>query len=181
MQQQFAAFTTQRNTTYHHAPTMQPPITQFSIPNIASFNAAGRGGGRRGGHGRGGRANFVNTGGRNARTPFANFVGRGGQGGLPPIGEGGGRGGGVIPFAQQAMPRNTAPMYSNIIKKYANWNVCFSCGFDVEDGHTSKTCPAPWRRANHQEGFDRNNLGQYIAAGYDACTKAMHKSQLPNM
>jgi hypothetical protein len=181
MQQQFAAFTTQRNTTYHHAPIMQPPITQFSIPNIASFNAAGRGGGRRGGHGRGGRANFVNTGGRNARTPFENFVGLGGQGGLPPIGGGGGCGGGVVPFAQQAMPRNAAPMYLNIIKKYANWNVCFSCGFDVEDGHTSKTCPAPWRRANHQEGFDRNNSGQYIAAGYDACTKAMHKSQLPNM
>jgi hypothetical protein len=182
MQQQFAAFTTQRNTTYQPAPMMQqPPITQFSIPNMASFNTTGRGGGRRGGYGRGGRANFVHTGGRNARTPFANFVGRGGQGGLPPIGGGGGRGGGAVPFVQQAMPRNAAPMYSNIIKKYANWNVCFSCGFDVEDGHTSKTCPAPWRRANHQEGFDRNNSGQYIAAGYDACTKAMHKSQLPNM
>jgi len=105
----------------------------------------------------------------------------GGQGGLPPIGGGGGRGGSVLPFTQQAMPRNAAPMYSNIIKKYANWNVCFSCGFDVKDGHTSKTCPAPWRRANHQEGFDRNNSGQYIAAGYDACTKTMHKSQMPNM
>ena len=182
MQQQFAAFTTQRNMTYHPAPTMQPPITQFSIPNIASFNTTGRGGGRRGGHGRGGRANFVTTaGGRTARTPFANFVGRCGQGGLPHIGGGGGRGGGVLPFAQQAMPRNAAPMYSNIIKKYANWNVCFSCGFDVKDGHTWKTCPAPWRRANHQEGFDRNNTGQYIAVGYDACTKAMHKSQMPNM
>jgi rubrerythrin len=146
MQQQFAAFANQRNTTYHPAPTMQPPITQFSIPNITSFNTAGRGGGRHGGHGRGGRANFVNTGGRNAQTPFANFVGRGGQGGLPPIGGGGGRGGGVVPFTQQAMPRNAAPMYSNIIKKKANWNVCFSCGFDVEDGHTSKTCPAPWRQ-----------------------------------
>ncbi len=66
-------------------------------------------------------------------------------------------------------------------KKYLNWNVWFSCGFDVEDGHTSKTCPAPWRHANHQEGFDMNNAGQYIGAGYDACTKAMHKSQLPNL
>ena len=73
MQQQFAAFTTQRNTTYQPAPTMQPPITQFSIPNIASFNTTGRGGGRRGGHGRGERANFMSTGGRTARTPFANL------------------------------------------------------------------------------------------------------------
>ncbi len=111
----------------------QPPITQFSIPNMASFNTTGRGGGRRGGYGRGGRANFVNTGGRNARTPFANFVGRGGQGGIPPIGGGGGRGGGAThPFTQPpTRPRNAAPMYSNIIKTYANWNVCFSCGFDV--------------------------------------------------
>jgi len=68
MWQQFAAFTTQRNTTYQPAPAMQPPITQFSIPNLAMFNTAGRGGGRHGGHGRGGRANFVNTGGRNAQT-----------------------------------------------------------------------------------------------------------------
>ena len=85
----------------------------------------------------------------------------------------------MAPFAQQTPARNAAPMYSNILKVYANWNVCFSCGFDVEDGHTSKTCPALWRRANHQEGFDRTNASQYILAGYDACTKAMHKSQLP--
>ena len=157
MQQQFAAFTAQRNTTYQPAPTVQPPITQFSIPNLATFNTAGRGGGRRGGHGQGGRMNFVNTGSRNARTPFTNYVGHGRQSGLPPIGGGTGRGGGVLPFTQQTMPRNAAPMYSNIIKKYLNWNLCFSCGFDVEDGHTSKTCPVPWRRANHQEGFNRNN------------------------
>jgi len=41
MQQQFAAFTTQRNTTYQPAPAMQPPITQFSIPNLATFNTSG--------------------------------------------------------------------------------------------------------------------------------------------
>ena len=63
MQQQFAAFTAQCNTTYQPAPTVQPPITQFSIPNLATFNTAGRGGGSRGGLGQGGRTNFVNTGG----------------------------------------------------------------------------------------------------------------------
>jgi len=66
MQQQFAAFTTQRNTTYQPAaPARQPPFTQFSIPNLATFNTAGRGaGGRREGQGHGGRANFgTNTGG----------------------------------------------------------------------------------------------------------------------
>jgi hypothetical protein len=25
------------------------------------------------------------------------------------------------------------------VKRYTNWNACFSCGFDVEDGHTSMT------------------------------------------
>jgi hypothetical protein len=48
MQQQFAAFTAQCNTTYLPAPTLQPPITQFSIPNLATFNTTGRGRGRHG-------------------------------------------------------------------------------------------------------------------------------------
>jgi len=75
--------------------------------------------------------------------------------------------------------RNTAPMYSNIVKRYANMNVCFSCGFDVENGHTSRTCPQAWRHANHQEAYDQSNAQQYIDVGYDACTKAKHKTQLP--
>ena len=84
-------------------------------------------------------------------------MGRGGQGGLPPIGVSGGCGGGMAPFAQQTPARNVAPMYSNIRKRYANWSICFLCGFDAKDGQTSKTCPAQWRRANHQEGFNRRN------------------------
>ena len=175
MQQEFAAFATARNTMYQPA-TPTPPPVQFNIPNFGTFQPAGLGvGGRQGGHGRGEQANA----GRQGRTPFANFMGRGGQGGLPPIG--GGRGGGVAPFTQQNAPCIAAPMYSNIIKWYANWNVCFSCGFDVENGHTSKTCPAPWTRVNHQEGYTYANFGQYISAGYDVCTKVMHKSQLPTI
>jgi hypothetical protein len=46
MQQQFAVFTTQCNTTYQPAQAAQPPITQFSIPNFAMFPAEGRGGGK---------------------------------------------------------------------------------------------------------------------------------------
>jgi len=177
MQQQSAAFTATRNTTYQPAMPAPPPMQQLNIPSFGTFQPTGLGfGGRRGGRGRRERANT----GRHGRTPFANFVGRGNQGGLPPIG-GGGRGGGIATFAQQNVSRNATPMYSNIIKRYANCNVCFSCGFDVEEGHTSKTCPAPWRRTNHQEGYNRANSGQYIAAGYDACMKAMHKSQLPTM
>ena len=152
-------------------------MQQFAIPNFGTFQPAGLGvGGRRGGRECGEHANA----GRQGRTPFSYFVGRGGQGGLPPIV--GGHGGGVAPFAQQNVPHNAVSMmFSTIIKWYVNWNICYSCGFDVEDGHMSRTCPAPWRHVNHQEGYIHANSEQYIAAGYDVCTKAMHKSQLPTI
>ena len=124
MQHQFAAFATQRNTTYQPLSAMQPPNTQFSIPNLATFNTVGQGGGRCGGHECGGRAKFMNAGGCNAQTPFTNFVGRR-HSGLSPIGGGNGHGGGALPFAQQTMTRNPAPMYLKIIKKYSNWNLVF--------------------------------------------------------
>ena len=135
IQQQFAAFASTCNTMYQHMMSALPPVQQFTIPNFGMFQPAGVGG-RQGGYGCGKRANA----GRQGHTPFANFVGRGGQGGLPPIGNG--CGSVVAQLAQQHMPRNGAPMYSNIIKWYANQSVCFSCGFDVEDGHMTKTCPA---------------------------------------
>jgi hypothetical protein len=61
MQQQFAAFTTQRNTTYQWTQAVHPPITQFLIPNFASFPTEGCSGGRGGGSRCGGCANFVRT------------------------------------------------------------------------------------------------------------------------
>ena len=167
-----------------------PPIQQLNIPPFAGqantgYNAGtgnnggnwGRGGGR--GRGRGGSRGGGGRGG--ARTPFANHTRNtqmaGGRGGMAPprieyppqVGRFNG---------QAAKPPN--PPHSNIVKKFANWNVCFTCGFDVEDGHTSKTCPAHWRKMNHQEGFTRENSRQWINAGYDPCTKGMHKSQFPN-
>ena len=90
MQQQFAAFTMQRNTTYQRAQAVQPSITQFSIPNFASFPTESCSSGRHGGSRRGGCANFGHTGGCNVHTPFADFVRRGIQGRLPPISGGGG-------------------------------------------------------------------------------------------
>jgi hypothetical protein len=173
MMQQMATYAN-ANTTRNHTP---PPLTQFNIPAIGNFQPGGNAqGGRRPGRGRGGRAPVNSTGGRRApRTPFADYSAR--QGGM---------GAGIVPAfvpgatgVSAAAARNTAPMYSNIVKRYSNMNVCFSCGFDVENGHTSRTCPQAWRRANHQEAYDRSNAQQYIDAGYDACTKAKHKSQLP--
>ena len=70
----------------------------------------------------------------------------------------------------------TAP---NPVNRFNNWNYCFLCGFDVEDGNTSKTCPRDWRKVGHQEGCTRDNVQQYIAAGHSASMKVQHKNQLP--
>ncbi len=150
--------------------------TQFNIPPISNFQGGGNRGGRRGGQerGNGGGRQGLQGRGRNTPTPFANYFARQGGGGLPTIPAQPVPG---LPFAGTG-PANA--YHSNIIKRYANMNACFSCSFDVEGGHTSKTCPAIWRRVNHQEGYDRSNAQQYIAAGYNACTKAMHKTQYPN-
>ncbi len=40
-------------------------------------------------------------------------------------------------------------------KQFANWNVCYFRGFDVENGHTSLTCPAHLRKASHDVYFTR--------------------------
>jgi hypothetical protein len=75
----------------------------------------------------------------------------GAQGGFT-SGRSGGRGGGrqgrgrtafanYVPQGRNVnYPQAHRPFQSNITKKHNNWNVCFSCGFDVEDGHTSATC-----------------------------------------
>jgi hypothetical protein len=70
------------------------------------------------------------------------------------------------------------PQYFNVTKKYNNWNMCYSCGFDVKDGHTSLTCPARWHKPTHADGFTRANAQSYIGTGYNACTKSMHKAML---
>jgi hypothetical protein len=81
-------------------------------------------------------------GGCNQCTPFANF-GRN-QGGRD-VGQV--RAGRRIPkapgvFNPQAptfVPLNAWNIdmpFSNTVKSYADWNVCYTCGFVVEDGHT---------------------------------------------
>ena len=71
------------------------------------------------------------------------------------------------------------PTVPNPVKQFNNWNYCYSCGLDVEDGHTSKTCPQDWHKTGHQEGCTCNNVQQYIAAGHTPLLKGQHKMQLP--
>jgi hypothetical protein len=116
--------------------------------------------GRGGGRGRGrtygrGRASKQKRG----RTAFADYVPQG-------------RGyGGYNGSAQANRP--------NPVKIHNNWNVCYSCGFDVEDGHTFQTCHFDWRKPTHDVTFTRANAQQKLAQGCDACTKGMHKTMLP--
>jgi len=72
-----------------------------------------------------------------------------------------------------------APPYSNLTKRYANWNACYSCGFDVPDGHTSQTCHQHLRKPDHDIYFTRQNAQQYINQGYNCATKNRHKTVFP--
>jgi hypothetical protein len=156
-----------------------PPIPQVAVAMQQPFHAPGtsmqgRGGPRAGrGRGRGGR-----RGGR-SRTPFADATRAAGgsfQPGATFIPNNGGMANPAPAIVQHQARRN--PDFSNIYKVHNNWNACFRCGFDIEDGHTSITCP--FKRWNHQDSFTRENAQQFIAAGYDPCTKGMHKTVLPS-
>jgi len=114
--------------------------------------------------------------------------GRGGGGGRGRGRQGGGRGGGrggrastrSLAFARQPPTTAAAMGAPNPNKYYNNWNMCFSCGFDVPGWHTSQTCPAPCRREHHHEGCDRTNYTQYKAQGYTINMKRANKSLLPS-
>ena len=71
--------------------------------------------------------------------------------------------------------------FSNVMKRHANWNACYSCGFDIADGHTSMSCPAHLRKATHDIYFNHQNSQQYIDLGHPCSTKNRHKTHFPNM
>jgi hypothetical protein len=154
-----------------------PPIQQLNIPVPQAYAGGSFQPGRGGGRGQGGRSRQGGCGGGRGRTPFADHVqtlGRGG-GGQGFQGRGGPQGT-FIGRVQQTRCINPP----NVYKVHNNWNVCISCGFDVKDGHTSKTCPAHWRKMNHQDAYTRKNAQQFISVGYELSTKGMHKMVLPS-
>ena len=79
---------------------------------------------------------------------------------------------GVPPPAFQ--PPSTPP---NPVKYYNNWNMCFSCGFDVEGWHTSATCRN--KKQGHQDGCTRANAQAYKDAGHKVTWRGAHKTTLP--
>ena len=65
----------------------------------------------------------------------------------------------------------------NPIKRFNNWNVCFSCGLDVPAWHNSQTCM--WKKPGHRDEVTRANAQAYKDAGHDVCMTKSHKTQLP--
>ena len=114
----------------------------------------------------------------NHNTPFANHMnyqtqGRGGRGSN-----------GSIPFppggaGTVGQPTTQAGAFSNPTKAFANWNVCYTCGFGIKDRHKSVTCPHAWRKADHQDKFNQNNAQAYLNTGWKPSTKGMHKTKFP--
>ena len=52
--------------------------------------------------------------------------------------------------------------------------------FDVEDNHTSMTCPLGWHKPSHDmRTFTWDNAQTILVMGCNACTKGMHKTLLP--
>ncbi len=76
-------------------------------------------------------------------------------------------------------PATVQPNTPNLIKKYNNWNVSYTCGFDVKAKHTLMTCPFNWRKPEHCKSYMRTNTQSYIDHGHNKGTKGIHKMMLP--
>ena len=83
-----------------------------------------------------------------------------------------------IPAWFQPPPRQRNPNFLNIVIVYANQNMCFLCGFDMEDGHMSVTCAD--KKVGHQEGFTCSNYMEYEQANHPFCRKAIHNTMYPS-
>jgi hypothetical protein len=154
-------------------PGYAPPIQALNIP--APFHGGGFSQGH-GGRGNGGPTWHHTGHGERGLNPFRN-AGQGAGTVFVP-------GGVVIPPYGPYLPA-VAPVAAQCnftptpVKKFNNWKVCYSCGFDIKDKHTGVTCPIDWHRTTHCKKYLRNNVQAYIVSGHDVCTKGIHKMMLP--
>ncbi len=157
----------------HHGWGPPPPMALFAPNQFGRNNFGSRGGqgcGR--GRGRGGGLPAFNAG----RAPPLMSITTGRAPAFPGLHPTTGGGYYMPPPQAQAQ----AP-YSNITKRFANWNVCYSCGFDVADNHTSQMCPQHLRKQDHDMYFTHQNAQQYTYVGYGCSTKNRHKTVFPQM
>ena len=146
-----------------------PPVTNVAIPT-GGFQQGGslaRGGGgsrKRGGCG-------IHAGcGRNLFAKHMATVGHSGAGQyIPPFGRQTGFPGATIPPLMQLQQQHRDRATPSPVKRYNNWNMCYSCGFDVKDRHTLVACL--FCKPTHQTGFTQANAQQYIAGGHTACQR----------
>ena len=187
MMQQFGAFMINNKPPPTRSNIQVPPVTNIHIPQqqYGGFQQP-TGGFRHGGRGQqgGGCSHGGGCGGGRGGCVQNTYVPGGIPQYVPQMREPqqsympGFNNGGIAPgFAgRQASGRGCGqnPAYSNRYKIFNNWNMCYSHGFDVEDGHNSATCGN--RKMDHQdqEGFTCNNAQAYINAGYATITKGMH-------
>jgi hypothetical protein len=141
------------------APVYVPPPVSYA-PQQYTQQSYGRGRGRRNNNRRGGRRNAQYTQPSNMAVPPTQSAG----GYIPPP---------TIPNAGTI----DKPAFSNTTKYYNNWNMCYSCGWDVPQWHNSQTCNN--RVPGHQDGCNRANAQAYMSAGHRVSRKAMHKTALP--
>ena len=139
-----------------YAPTAYPmvPLNIYQPTQQTIYRRGGRKW-RTGGRGRGGRT--CNGGQSYAPTATAPqpYVGR-------------------RPAANMNGRTNSTP---NPNKNYNNWNMCFSCGYDIPSWHTSATCEN--RKHGHQTGCTHTNAEQYTALCYYVSRRAINKVNLP--
>ena len=137
-----------------------PPVNQVNVPT--QYGGYNYGGNRRGrGRGRGGSRNGRGRG-------RATYFDTGASVSVLTAGT-------AVRYTPQGMPMT----HTNPVKKYNNWDMCYTCGFDVDNGHTSMTCP--YKKEGHQDGCNRGNYLQYQAMGHHPSLKGAHKNQLPTM
>jgi hypothetical protein len=152
-------------TQQHHIPPNIPayiPSPHHTQPtNQMSYDRGGRG--RNAGRGRRNQRGAR----RNTQPPNTTAGNYPTYGNIPP------------PHNQMTTPygQPTRAPYSNTTKHFANWNYCYTCGFDIEEWHTGTTCPQP--KPGHQPQCNRQNFQGYKDAGHRPSAKAQHKQSLP--
>ena len=146
----------------------RPPTQIYAPPPLQGFQQqqlyySPRGGGQGGGCSRqGGRGHGPGQ----KPPPQIQYPTIGGTGIIP-----------YIPAGFQPHCHQCNPNFLNVANVFANQNVCFLCGFDVEDGHTSATCVN--KKVGRQDRFTSSNYTQYERANHPFFRKGMHKTMYP--
>ena len=109
-----AAYVTATVPTYVPAPPAAVPTYAPTQPTTYQGRGKGRRGRNRGGRNRGSKRSMAFV----QQPPAAPYN----PGGVPP-------------------PTQTQEYAQNPYKRFNNWNMCFTCGFDIPHWHTSATCP----------------------------------------